>query len=78
MSATEIKQYLHQYIDKADLPFLNRIYNLTKEHANEKTNLSEEEKRAIDKGITAIEKGNFTAHNKVMSTLKKKYPDLKF
>lgn len=78
MSTTEIKQHLHQYIDKADQRFLNMIYALTKEYANYTVVLSAEEKKAADKGLASIAKGKTVPHAKVISTMKKKYPSLKF
>lgn len=78
MKAAEIKQHLHQYIDKADQRFLNMIYALTKEYANYTVVLTEEEKKAVDKGLVSISKGKTVPHAKVVSSLKKKYPSLKF
>ncbi len=78
MKATEIKQRLHQYIDKADQRFLNMVYALTKEYANYTVVLSEQEKKAADKGLASIAKGKTVPHTKVISSMKKKYPSLKF
>jgi len=78
MKTAEIKQHLHQYIDKADQRFLNMVYALTKEYANYTVVLNDEEKKAVDKGLSSIAKGKVTPHARVVSSMKKKYPSLKF
>lgn len=77
MSSTQLKQHLHQYIDEADQRFLNMIYAMMKEYDINSISLNVEEKKAIDKGLDSIEKGNIIAHDQVISSLKKKYPNLK-
>ena len=77
MSATEIKKHLHQYIDTADQRFLNMIYVMVTEYSKKPVTLSREEKIAVDKGIDSIEKGNFLSNDQVISSLKKKYTNLK-
>jgi predicted transcriptional regulator len=40
------------------------------------TNLSQEEKEAIDKGLQSINEGRFKSHQEVLESTKSKYPNL--
>ena len=76
MSTTEIREKLHQYIDHIDEHFLKAVHALVEEYAEGKTTLSENEKKAVDKGLKSLEKGNVFSHEKVMAEMKNKYPDM--
>jgi predicted transcriptional regulator len=44
--------------------------------AYESTSLTQEQKKAIDKGLESLDDGNKTTHEQVMNETKSRYPNL--
>ena len=76
MKTTELREELHHYIDQMDEQFLKALHAMLKEYSKGSYDLTEAQKRAVDKGVASLESGRSYSHEEVMKKKKAKYPDL--
>jgi predicted transcriptional regulator len=76
MSTIEIREKLHEYIDKSEDDIVNAVFALFKTY-NNSSKMSREEigeyNKEIDEAMIEINNGNFTTHEEVETIIKKRY-----
>ncbi len=76
MSTIEIREKLHQYVDKSEDDIINAVFALFKTY-NISPRMSGEDiieyNKEISEAMEEIDKGNFYTHTEVESMIKKRY-----
>ena len=75
MNLLEKRDYIHSHLHQVDEEIINevfeRLYSLIDEEE-----MSNELKKALNKGIESLDQGRSSTHEEVMARMKKKYPKL--
>ncbi len=77
MNIVEKRDYIHSHLHQIDDKIINEMFDKVRSNmGDEKEELSEDLKSALDQGLESLEQGRSSSHEEVMSRMKKKYPNL--
>jgi len=79
MNTIEKRDFIHSHLHQVDDPLIDDFFTKMLSLLNKPgVKLTDELKSALDQAIHSLDEGKGIPHKKVMSEMKKKYPNLKF